>query len=168
MKTILFSLALCLAAATSTVAATPGEVAEGNTLRDVTMRGLTGQPAALSAFRGKPLIINMWASYCAPCLQEMGSLERLSKRYRDQFNVIGISIDDYPERAQAFLAKAQSSFPHFIDQNLVIENMVGANRIPLTVLVDANGRVLHKVYGAREWDSPESVRAIVQAFGLSK
>lgn len=167
MKKILLTLALCLTATACAVAATPGEIAEGNTLRDVTMRGLTGQPKALSAFRGKPLIINMWASYCAPCLQEMGSLERLSKRYRGQFNVIGVSIDDYPERAHAFLANAQTSFPHFIDQNLVIEHMVGANRIPLTVLVDANGRVLHKVYGAREWDSPESVKAIAQAFGLS-
>jgi len=169
MKRIFLTLALCLAAAAPAPAgaATPGEVTEGNTLRDVTMRGLTGEPKTLSAFRGKPLIINMWASYCSPCLQEMGSLERLSKRYGKQFNVIGISIDDHPERAQAFLAKARTTFPHFIDQNLTIEHMLGANRIPLTVLVDAQGRILYKVYGAREWDSPDSVKAIGQAFGIS-
>ena len=167
MKRIFLTLALCLAAAASGGAATPGEITEGNTLRDVTMRGLTGEPKALSAFRGKPLIINIWASYCSPCLQEMGSLERLSKRYGNQFNVIGVSIDDYPERAQAFLARARTTFPHFIDQKLTMEHMLGANRIPLTVLVDAQGRVLHKVYGAREWDSPDSVKAIGQAFGLS-
>lgn len=167
MKRLFLTLALCLAtAATAVSAATPGEIAEGSTLRDVTMRGLNGAPKSFSAFRGKPLVINMWASYCGPCLAEMGSLERLSKRYGKAFNVIGISIDDYPERAHAFLANAGTSFPHFIDQNLVIENMLGANRIPLTVLVDAQGRVLHKVYGAREWDSPESVKAIGQAFKL--
>jgi len=167
MKRIFLTLAVCVAAAASAGAATPGEIAEGNTLRDVTMRGLTGEPKSLSAFRGKPLIINMWASYCSPCLQEIGSLERLAKRYGKQFNVIGISIDDYPERAQAFLAKAKTTFPHFIDQNLTVEHMLGANRIPLTVLVDAQGRVLYKVYGIREWDSPEAVRAIGQAFGIS-
>ena len=173
MKTRLAALLLVLAAALPAAAppataATPGEVAEGRQLRDVVMRGLTGEPRALSAYRGKPLIINMWASYCSPCLQEMGSLERLAQRHGKHFNLIGVSIDDHPERALAFLAQAKTSFPHYIDHQLTIENMVGANRIPLTVLVDAQGRVLYKVYGAREWDTPEVEQAIRQAFGIPK
>lgn len=167
MKKVLLSLLLSLAAITSTQAlATPGEVPEGAMLRDVPMQGLTGESQLLSTFRGKPLIINMWASYCGPCAQEMGSLERLAKRSGKQFNVIGVSIDDYPERAQAFLAKVKTSFPHFIDQKLTMENMLGADRIPLTVLVDPQGRVLHKVFGSKEWDSPETMQAISKAFGI--
>ena len=166
MKSMLCTLCLWLATVAAATAATPGEIAEGRVLRDVVMRGLTVESRLLSSFRGKPLIINMWASYCSPCLQEMGSLERLSQRYGEHFNVIGISIDDYVERAQGFLAKVDTSFPNFIDYKLTIENMLGANRIPLTVLVDADGRVLYKVYGAREWDSPEVVRAIAKAFRL--
>lgn len=146
--------------------ATPDEVVEGALVRNAPMQGLTGDSRMLADFRGKPLIVNLWASYCTPCLEEMGSLERLSQRYGKQFNVIGISIDDYPERAHAFLARAGTSFPHFIDQKLALEKLFGANRIPLTVLIDAQGRVLHKVYGAREWDSADSVKAIAQAFGL--
>lgn len=137
---------------------------EGGVLREAPMQGLTVSGKMLSDFRGKPLIINIWASYCPPCLAEMGSLERLSKRYGKQFNVIGISIDDYPERAQGFLSKAKTTFPHFIDQKLTLENMLGGNRVPLTVLVDAQGRVLKKVFGAQEWDNKASVDLIAKAF----
>lgn len=165
----LTAMLLCLLGAfvvPSPVLATPGEVVEGAMLRDLPMQGLTGPSRMLSDFRGKPLIVNIWASYCPPCLAEMGSLERLSQRYGEHFNVIGISIDDYRDRAQGFLDQAKTTFPHFIDQKLALEHLFGANRIPLTVLVDAQGRVLHKVYGAREWDEPDTVKAIEQAFGL--
>jgi thiol-disulfide isomerase/thioredoxin len=136
------------------------EVPIGSSLRDSPMQGLTGDSLLLSEYRGKPLLINVWASYCSPCLAEMGSLERLWQRYAEDFNIIGICIDGYPERAQAFLSKADSSFPHYIDHKLTLERMLGASSIPLTVLVDENGKVLQKVRGAREWDSPEIIKAI--------
>lgn len=148
--------------------ATPGEVPVGALLRDVTMTGLTVPYRRLSDFRGKPLIINVWASWCGPCRAEMGSLERLSRLKGGQaFAVIGISTDDYPEAALAFVQKTRTSFAHFIDQRLVLENMLGANRLPLTVLVDAEGRVLDRIYGAREWDSPDAVRLVGKAFRLA-
>ena len=136
-------------------AKTPGEVEVGGTLRDVTMLGLTGPPKKFSDFRGKPLIINVWASWCGPCRQEMASLERLARsKGARQFNMIGISTDDYPDAARGFLYRHKTSFSHFIDSRLVLEHMLGAERLPLTLHVDANGRVLAKVYGAAEWDSP--------------
>lgn len=146
--------------------ATPGEVPVGAALRNLPMQGLTAPSKMLGDYRGKPLIINVWASYCPPCLAEMGSLERLSKQLGSKAAVIGISIDDYTDRAQGFLTKAKTSFPHYIDQKLMLENMLGANRIPLTILVDANGKVVQKVGGAQEWDSPESLRNIQQALGI--
>ena len=161
------SLLLCLAIA-APVLATPGEVPVGGTLREAPMQGLTGKSQLLSDFRGKPLIINVWASYCPPCLAEMGSLERLYKKYGKQFNLIGITIDDYPDRARGFLDKAKTSFPHFIDQKLILENMLGGDRIPLTLLIDANGKIVNKVYGAQEWDGPNAVQSIHEAFKLKK
>jgi thiol-disulfide isomerase/thioredoxin len=148
------------------VGAPPGEVPIGGILRDMPMQGLTSNSLLLSEYQGKPLIINVWASYCSPCLAEMGSLERLKQRFSEKFNVIGISIDDYPERANAFLAKTNTSFPHYIDHQLKLERMFGANTIPLTLLIDAQGRVLQKVRGAREWDSPDIVEAIGQSFNV--
>jgi len=149
------------------LAKTPGEVDVGEMLREAPMQGLSGPSRLLREFRGKPLIINVWASWCGPCRQEMGSLERLSRRYgQKHFTVIGISTDDYPDAAKAFLQKSGTTFSHFIDTRLFLENMLGANRIPLTLLVDAQGRVLGKFYGAKEWDSPEAVEVIRKAFRI--
>lgn len=162
-------LLACVSLATLPVnAATPGEVPVGSVLREATLRGLNGPDRKLSDFRGRPLIINVWASWCPPCIAEMGSLERLAwSDAGQQFLVIGISTDDYPEAAKGFLRKSQATLNHFIDQRLVLENMLGADRLPLTVLVDAQGRVLHKVVGAREWDSPASLQLISKTFRLT-
>jgi len=150
-------------------AATPGEVPVGGLLREVTLQGLNGPPRRLAEYRGRPLLINVWASWCGPCVQEMASLERLAWREdRPAFSVIGISTDDFPEKALAFLNRSNATIRHFIDHDLQMENMLGASTIPLTVLVDAKGRVVDKIYGAREWDSPQSMELIFRAFQPQK
>jgi peroxiredoxin len=91
----------------------------------------------------------------------MGSLERLHKRYGGRsFNVIGISTDDYVDKAEAARKASGVSFRNFIDSQLMMENMLGASKIPLTLLIDEQGRVAAKLYGAMEWDSPEAVQLI--------
>ncbi len=152
-----------LAAALPAGAGAPGEVPVGATLPEAPLYGLTLDYHKLSEFRGKPLVINVWASWCGPCRAEMSSLDRLARRHNGrQFHIIGISTDDYPEKAQAFVVGTGVSFDNYIDKNLALETMLGAQRIPLTVLVDAKGKVLRKVYGAREWDSPENKALIAQ------
>ena len=157
---------LCfLGGATAAVAAAPGEVQAGSLLREATLNGLNGPPRKLSEFRGRPLIINVWASWCGPCRAEMASLERLA--WLDppaDFAVIGISTDDDSAQALALLKFTHATINQFIDKNLAMETMLGASRLPLTVLVDANGRVLRKIYGAQEWDSPDSLQLIRNAF----
>lgn len=149
------------------LANTPGEVEVGGVLRDVAIQGLLGPSRKLFSLRGKPLIINVWASWCGPCREEMGSLERLSRRFWDgELNVIGISTDDYRDRAETFLRRSGITFANFIDQKLVLENMLGANKLPLTVLVDAQGRVLAKYFGAKVWDSAESIAMIARHFRI--
>ncbi len=170
MRRFLVAGLLCMIGALFPASAkTPGEVEVGATLREAAMQGLNGPSRKLSDFRGRPLIINVWASWCGPCRQEMASLERLA--WRDgatQFTVIGISTDDYPEAAKAFLKGSNATISHFIDSKLLLENMLGATRLPLTVLVDANGRVLDKIYGAKEWDGPEAASLIGKAFARQK
>ncbi len=146
--------------------AVAGEVPIGQPLRQATLRGLNGPSVALSTFRGQPLLINVWASWCGPCREETASLERLAwldagRRYA----IIGISTDDYVAQAKAWLGQSRATISHYIDHDLEMEHMLGASRLPLTVLVDADGRVLERLYGAREWDSPESLALIRKAFG---
>lgn len=162
----LFTLLIFLLSGLPSLAVAADEVYAGEQLRNLPMQGLTGNSEFLSLYLGKPLIINVWASYCGPCLAEMGSLERLWQRHGDYFNVIGISIDDYRERAGAFLARAGTTFPHYIDQQLMLEKMLGAKTIPLTLLIDAEGRVLQKIRGAQQWDSPEVIESIARVYRI--
>lgn len=166
MKSIFLSIVLGLALAQSAPAKTPGEVEVGAVLRNVPMRGITGPSRMLSDYRGKPLIINVWASWCGPCREEMPSLQRLAKIGGGRFNVIGVSTDDYIDRATLFVKLTNTSFDNYIDNRLVLEHMLGAERLPLTLLVDAQGRVLAKYSGAREWDSPASLSLVGKAFNI--
>lgn len=148
-------------------AGTPGEIEVGGFLREAQLRGLFGTKKKFSDYLGKPLIINVWASWCVPCRAEMGSLQRLSHRYGGkQLNVIGISTDDDFDAAASYISQSKITFENYIDSKVFLENMLGANAIPLTVFVDAKGRVLEKVHGAREWDHPESVKAIGELLHL--
>src|ERR1700737_3337979 len=164
LKTV--SLMLYLGVATTTLRdRTAGEVLIGQTLPNATLRGLNGPAQTLANFRGRPLIINVWASWCGPCREEMASLERLAWREEGRdFAIIGISTDDYPEAALRLLKLSNATITHFIDTRMEREHMLGASRLPLTVLVSAEGRVVEKVYGARQWDSADALRLIDHAF----
>jgi thiol-disulfide isomerase/thioredoxin len=167
MRAILLVIFLAKVLSATAYAGTPGEVEAGGYLREARLQGLFGKTKKFSDYKGKPLIINVWASWCGPCRAEMGSLERLARRYNGkQFNVIGISTDDDHKAAAAFIKESKIKFENFIDSNVFLENMLGANAIPLTILVDPQGRVLEKARGAYEWDSPEMVEAIGETFHI--
>lgn len=159
----LSAVLLCLALVQPSPASGPGEVPVGGTLGAATLLGLNGPSRRLDAFRGRPLIINVWASWCGPCKAEMASLERLAWR-GEQFAIIGISTDDYADQAGALLKNTNATISHFIDQDRKMENMLGASQLPLTVLVDADGRILKKIYGARQWDGVNELRMIRETF----
>ena len=161
-------LLLSLLAVTAASAIPPNEVAIGKTLRPATLLGLNGPSRPLAAFRGRPLIINVWASWCGPCREETASLERLA--WLDAahgITIIGVSTDDYPEQARAWLKHSNATINQFIDSRLTMENMLGAKRLPLTVLVSAEGRVLAKVYGAQQWDGPDMLRLLQKTFAMA-
>ncbi len=160
MKRFFFLICVAFALQVQGVAAKlPGEVPQGRLLGELAMTGLNTPDKRLSSYRGKPLIINVWASWCGPCRQEMGSLERLAwSPAAARWNVIGISTDDHVLAAKGFLRQANATLNHYIDKELQAEAMLGADRLPLTVVVDAQGRVRNKWYGAREWDSPQAVQ----------
>jgi thiol-disulfide isomerase/thioredoxin len=146
-------------------AATSVEVQIGQLLRQASLQGLNGPPRQLLEFRGRPLIINVWASWCGPCRAEMASLERLA--WRDEgreFAIIGISTDDFVDQANEWLKHSNATISQYIDHGLQMEHMLGASTLPLTVLVDAQGRVVDKFHGARDWDSPESLALVRKAF----
>lgn len=155
---------LCLA-----TVARAQETPLGGPLPAITLAGLNGPALPLARLRGRPLIINVWASWCGPCRAEMASLERLAWRNdgRD-FGIIGISTDDDAQAAQTLIRNTRATISQFIDVGQQMESVLGATRIPLTVLVDARGRVLARYYGARQWDSPQAVQLLHDTLVLHK
>jgi thiol-disulfide isomerase/thioredoxin len=148
-------------------ATSTGAVPIGAPLPDGPLHGLNGSSRRLSDYRGQPLLINVWASWCGPCRHEMASLERLAWHDRaSAFAVIGISTDDDAAQARAWLARSNATINHYLDRRLAWETVLGADRLPLTVLVDAQGRLLDRVVGAREWDAPDALARITRAFRL--
>ncbi len=168
MRLATIAAAALLAFAAGAFAAVPGRmVPEGDAIPDYPLYGLFHDFRKFSELKGKPVVINVWASWCGPCRAEMGSLDRLAVKHNGkQLHFIGISTDDYPEKATDYLVRTRVSFDNYIDRQLLWETLLGANRIPLTVLVDAKGRVVKRVYGAKEWDSPEMVRLIEGSLGV--
>jgi hypothetical protein len=93
------------------------------------------------------------------------SLERLAwSKAGARYAIIGVSTDDSRAEAVRWLAHSNATISHYIDARLTLEHLLGATTIPLTVLVDAQGRVVARFHGARNWDSAESIRVIEQAF----
>jgi peroxiredoxin len=161
------TLAFVTAPAVAAPPAPPPLVAEGQVLPDVTMTGLNGPNRRLSSYRGRPLIINVWASWCAPCRKEAASLERLAwNEAGRRYTVIGISTDDHRNAAVQWLRQSNATISHYIDSgpHWVLEHMLGASAIPVTVLVDAEGRVVARFRGARDWSSAEAIQWIERAF----
>ena len=111
------------------------------------------------------------ASWCGPCRAEAASLERLA--WSDagrKYVIIGVSTDDYRDQALKWLKHSNATLSHYIDTGprWTLENLLGASGIPLTVLVDASGRVVARFQGARQWDSAESIRMIERAYANAK
>jgi thiol-disulfide isomerase/thioredoxin len=147
--------------------ASPPLVEVGHAIPDVVMAGLNGPNRALSSYRGRPLIINVWASWCGPCRNEAASLERLAwSEAGSPYTVIGISTDDERSAAIQWLRHSRATISHYIDSGprWTLEHMLGASTIPVTVLVDAEGRVVARFKGARDWDSAESIQLIKRTF----
>ena len=167
-----FAAALCALALLATPAIAqaqppPKLVEVGQVMPDVVMTGLNGPDKKLSGYRGRHLIINVWASWCSPCRKEAASLERLAWSVAgSRYTVIGISTDDHRSAAQQWLKQSNATISHYIDRapSWTLENLLGASSIPVTVLVDPQGRVVARVRGARDWNSAESIQLIERAF----
>jgi thiol-disulfide isomerase/thioredoxin len=161
------ALAFLAAPAMAAPQRSPPMVAVGQVLPDAMMTGLNGPNRSLSSYRGRPLIINVWASWCGPCRQEAASLERLAwSEAGSRYTVIGISTDDDRNAASKWLRHSNATINHYIDTGprWPLEHMLGASSIPVTVLVDAEGRVVARFRGARDWHSAESLQLIRRAF----
>ena len=117
----------------------------------------SGQTIELSDLRGKPLIINLWATWCEPCLREMPSLERLQSRFGERIAVLAVSEDRGGNKTvEPFIAKlGLKSVKIYMDPKSEVGHAFAVRGLPTSLLIDRNGMVLGRVEGAVDWDSPK-------------
>ncbi len=121
------------------------------------LTNLKGEPVSTAQFAGKVLVLNVWATWCAPCRRELPSLQRLSEQLDPQkFVVLGMSVDADDHVVREFLIERKVTFTNWQDADMrVARDMLGVRAYPSTYLVAADGIVRRIVGGAQPWDNAE-------------
>lgn len=130
---------------------------------DASFKDLSGTTYRLTDFRGKVLLVNFWASWCAPCLTEMPTLQALQAELGGpDFQVVAISIDrDGPERAAQFLKRVGvTAFAPFTDSAAAITAAHKVRSMPTSLLVSPAGRIIARYTGPAEWDSDAMISVL--------
>jgi thiol-disulfide isomerase/thioredoxin len=139
-------------------------------LPDLTFEDAGGAAKKLSDFRGKTVLLNLWATWCVPCRKEMPALDGLQGRLgSDDFQVVAVNIDTRdPEKPKTFLNDAKlTRLAYFSDPKAkVFQDLKAIGRalgMPTSVLVDGNGCEIATIAGPAEWDSADAVKLIQAA-----
>jgi peroxiredoxin len=121
---------------------------------DFTVALLRGEPLKLSEQRGKPVMINFWATWCAPCREEMPAIERLYRRHREHgFVLLAVSVDADAALVRPFLEQHKLTFPVTLDSKMSLANAYGVRALPSSFLVDRDGNLAALALGPRAWDN---------------
>lgn len=123
----------------------------------ISLADSSGQTIELSDLRGKPVIVNLWATWCEPCLREMPSLERVQSRFGERIAVLAVSEDRGGDKTvDPFIAKlGLKSVKIYLDPKSEVGHAFAVRGLPTSLLIDRSGMVIGRVEGAAEWDSPK-------------
>ncbi|HEY7748291.1 MAG TPA: TlpA disulfide reductase family protein [Aestuariivirgaceae bacterium] len=130
-----------------------------------------GKQRSLADWRGKVVLLNLWASWCAPCRKEMPSLAAVQRRFGSgDFEVVAVSLDrDGAKAAQKFLEETQSrTLRLYVDPSAKLLETITALGLPATVLIDRRGREIGRLLGPADWTSPEALQLINLAINESE
>ena len=121
---------------------------------------LEGKKFSLTDFKGKVVLLNIWATWCAPCVEEMPSMERLYQELKgEDFELLAISVDESgAEAVKPFLEKHELGFPVLIDTKGEIKNLYQATGIPESFIIDKEGMIVEKIIGPRDWAASGAIR----------
>jgi len=128
-----------------------------------------GKPVKLADFRGKPLLVNLWASWCAPCVKELPTLDNLART--GAIKVLAVSQDSGPHASVvAFLQEHKiATLDPYQDPNMALSGALGPDAVlPTSILYDANGKEVWRYVGDFDWTSPDAARLLSEAGAASK
>lgn len=126
----------------------------------IELADLNGQPVAWESFRGKAVFLNLWATWCKPCIMEMPSIERASLQLADSNIVFIAASDESLDKIRVFRDRGEYTFT-FLQLKSGFESL-GVYGLPTTILFDAKGNRISTETGARDWSSPQAIAKILQ------
>lgn len=129
-----------------------------------------GEPLTLADFQGRTVLLNVWATWCGPCREEMPTLDALQAELGgEDFEVVALSIDRKGiDVVKDFYKEGIEHLRQYIDQTGMAGANLGAVGIPTTLLIDRQGEEIGRLVGATEWDSPEMMEYLTEIIDRSK
>ncbi len=149
------------------VAAAPASGASAKGVApDFSLLDRNGQKVTLSELRGQVVLINFWATWCAPCRREMPLLEQIYQRYEPLgVTLLGVNVEEGPREAEVFLKETPVTFPVLFDTENVVSKLYSVEAMPTTVLVDRQGNIRFVHYGYQagyENEYQDQIRTLVR------
>jgi len=134
---------------------------EGRNAPELARTDLAGKPVDLKDLRGRVVLVNFWATWCDPCREEMPSIERLrSKMAGRPFEVVTVNYGEAPERIREFIQRHRITLPVWLDPDKRSAADWSAGGLPMTFLVDAEGRLRYSAFGECDWSAGEPLRVV--------
>lgn len=129
----------------------------GKPLADFTLPDLQGRMVQLSALHGKVVFVNLWATWCPPCIEEMPTIQQLYDRLRPQgLEVLAVSLDALGAQVVApFMQSRRLTFPALLDLKSTLQRTYRTTGVPESFIVDRNGLLVEKIIGPRDWVHPQ-------------
>jgi peroxiredoxin len=136
------------------------QLAKGLPAPDFSLPDLDGQMVGLADYKGKVVLLNIWATWCPPCVDEMPSMEKLYQALQGEgFEILAVSIDESgAQDVLPFMKKHKLSFPALIDSRGTLKGLYQTSGVPESFIIDKDGIVVEKVIGPRDWAVPEAIR----------
>lgn len=126
-------------------------LAIGSEFPNLALRTLSGETIRLDSFRGETLLINLWATWCAPCRRELPDLDRLAREVdARRLRIIGVAIDADDHLVRELLIQLRVGFPNYLGVSGI--ESLALKTYPQTILVASDGRILGLIEGSKEWD----------------
>jgi thiol-disulfide isomerase/thioredoxin len=124
-----------------------------------------GAPATLTSFQGHPVLVNLWATWCAPCVKELPALDSLAASSTGRMAVVAISEDMNGDADVQPFWKAHGikALTAYTDKSNKLMNAVGAGELPITILYDSKGKEVWRIAGGKEWAGDEMAKLIAEA-----
>jgi thiol-disulfide isomerase/thioredoxin len=137
----------------------------GTRAPDVIFEDGEGRPVRLSVFRGRPVLVNFWATWCAPCVVEMPSLDALAAREIGDLEVIAVSqdLDGRRRVTDFFAARSFTRLEPYLDPQMRLMSELSLDTLPTTILYDSEGEEVWRMVGMVDWQSQRAARLLAEA-----